>query len=231
MIVVIPAAGASERFGLAGYPMPKPCLPLPGDGTLIERVIVSIPPSKGDRLYVVVQAKFAHALSAPLLTAKLGRPHLDMVLTDRLTDGPLASVLAATRHLRGRDELLVHYCDCFLEGGELAEFVADMRRGNWEAGAVAFASADERFGRTPYGRWAVGGVFWFREAHQFLKHAKRVAHAGAGVPDVVWSYMQYDVKRYAPYVASHYVDLGVPKDYESYVVSAPLPSAFREVAR
>lgn len=221
MIVVIPAGGNGQRFTDAGYSQPKPCLPMEDNQPLLCRVIDSIPSlSEFDKVVIVARESLAGAIRTAIATYGDTPKNLHYVWEQETAQrGPLLGVLRAKQFYKHGEEVLVNYCDCFLDAGDCVNFIAAMRVSRREAGAVVFSSNDARFSRDPDGHYAVGGIFWFKDGRDFFKRAKRMAQPGAGVPDVVWSYTQMSIERYGLFRSKHYVDVGVPMDYEMYLAS------------
>lgn len=219
MIIIIPAGGNGQRFAEAGYPMPKPCLPMEDGQPLLCRVIDSIPSlSDYDKVVIVARESLAPQIRTAIATYGEQPKNLHYVWEqENAPRGPLLGVLRAKQFYKHGEEVLISYCDCFLDGGDCVNFIAAMRVSRREAGAVVFDSSDRRFSRDPDSRYAVGGLFWFKDGQDFFKRAKRLARPEVGVPDVVWSYTQMGVNRYGLFRSHHYVDVGVPVDYEAYL--------------
>jgi NDP-sugar pyrophosphorylase family protein len=203
-------AGSGRRFAAVGYAQPKALLPMPDGRPLISWVIDHLPRFN---LFTIGLRAEQRTLTNGIITARIraGTSGGRLLWIDAPTGGPLGTVLTARRYLAGREELLISYCDCFLAEGGADAFVEAARDGEHDAVGVVFESEDSRFGRTPDGQWAVGGIFWFREARTFVQKAHRVSAPAAGVPDVLWQ-CNYGL---APRL--HYVDLGIPKDYEAFL--------------
>ena len=217
-LTVIPCAGKGERFLLAGYPQPKPLLPMADGRTLLEWVI-----DYGQAAHLVTVAMEADekALSTAVRAANAWRPLTwsPIWLTER-PNGPLDSVMAAKRLFRD-EELIINYCDCFLYSG-FGVFVQEMRNTpERQAGLVGFENYAERFTDVPsVPRFKAGGIFWFRKARDFVKHAQRLDLGDeVGIPQVVYHY-----PRWAVYNGTHgYRDLGVPEDYQRFMAEGARP--------
>ena len=199
--------------------MPKPCLPMEDGQPLLCRVLDSIPHFGAlDKVIIVARLSLATPIREAIATYGEQPQNLHYVWEQEDGQrGPLLGVLRAKQFYKHGEEVLINYCDCFLDNGDCANFVTAMRVSKREAGAVVFESSDLRYSRDPDAHYAVGGLYWFRDGQEFYKRAKRLAQPGIGVPDVVWSYTQMDVNRYGLFRSRHYVDVGVPGDYEKYL--------------
>jgi len=204
MMSLILAAGNGTRF--AGYPYPKPLLPMPDGRPLIAWVHERLPfgPS-----VVVVREQDADAVRPWVPTAAL-------VVLHRATDGPLASAFAAREWLHG--DLLVVYCDVLLD---CAAFVRIARASTAPHACVTFTSHDPRYGYWDGGRVvekeaisdrAVSGAFYFRDAYAFTRRAANAPHT-AGIPSLL------DAETFC-YYTDDVIDVGAPADYDVFMGAA-----------
>lgn len=212
MLTLIPLAGKSARFRMAGYAQPKALLPMPDGATLLERILDSLAPTT---LITVAMRDDQRALSAVVHRVALFEEFKwKAIWLDTRPAGPLESVLQARKWLRSDEELLISYCDCFLGRG--AGYFAQHLRAvpERQAGIVGVLSQDERLSQMPATALRAGGIFWFRHAHDFLGRAKALPGADSvGVPDVV-----YRFNRWTAYDGTgDYVDLGIPQDYQRFM--------------
>jgi hypothetical protein len=212
VIVLIPLAGKSARFRMAGYAQPKWQLPMPDGTPLLERILDSLAP---ERLITVAMREDQRALSNILQRVRLFEEFdWRAVWLDRRPAGPLDSVLQAKRWLKTPDELLISYCDCFIGHGA-SHFANHLRQvAGRQAGIVGLLSQDERLTRLPATAMRAGGIFWFRHAHEFVAQARKLPVSDLfGVPDVV-----YRFQRWTAYDGTgDYIDLGTPEDYKRFM--------------
>jgi hypothetical protein len=219
MIAIIPLAGKSERFAKAGYEQPKWALPLPDGHLLLQEVIESINPKD----IIVISAKENRENLHSAMgwwnfkenkTIETWTP----IIVSHPTSGPLETILRAKEYLKTTDELLINYCDCFAANG-LSDFIAAMRSSGEDAGVYCFRSNNPRFQYDPSGEYALGGIFWFRHADEFLRRARKMEMR----PDLSPAHIAFTYRGvagldgYRLYVdTKNYVDLGTPDDYEQY---------------
>jgi NDP-sugar pyrophosphorylase family protein len=210
LIAIIPLAGKSERFAKAGYEQPKWALPVRDDKPMIWEVMQSAITSKAT--IVVLR------IDDDLLLHELWGTGFIPVHIDSLTSGPLETILRAKEYLKTTDELLINYCDCFAANG-LSDFLTAMRSSGEDAGVYCFRSNNPRFQYDPTGQYALGGIFWFRHADEFLRRARKMEVR----PDLSPAHIAFTYRGvagldgYRLYVdTKNYVDLGTPEDYERY---------------
>lgn len=212
MVTLIPLAGKSSRFRMAGYAQPKTLLLMPDGSTMLERILDSLAPTT---LITVAMREDQRALAAVIQRIALFEEFKwKAVWLDTRPASPLESVLQARKWLRSDDELLISYCDCFLGHGA-GYFVQHLRTvPERQAGIVGVLSQDERLTAMPATALRAGGLFWFRHAHEFVARAKLLPISDTvGVPDVV-----YRFNRWTAYDGTgDYVDLGTPEAYQRFL--------------
>jgi len=216
LITLVVAAGEGRRFRDAGYDTPKPLLPMPDGRPMIAWLLDALAPTK---LVFVGRREDEPTLQPVLFEWLKGGPSLPgltrglhTIWLPNTPSGPLASALEACNALRGHFELVVAYCDVIPRLG-VGPFLVSCQHANADAAALCFDSDDPRFGRTPDGKRAVSGLFWFRDAHEFIRRAKGFPLTDEiGIPAVVWATAHVEVV----WPISEIYDLGTPSDYESF---------------
>lgn len=214
MITIIPLAGASQRFRSAGYTQHKALLPMPDGDSLLDYVINSIMPD--DLITVALRSDMKELSRAIRQSNKEGKWRA--IWLDTPTHGPLDTVLKASKWLHNTEELLINYCDCFMQSSAWP-FIEHMRVSDKPAGMVGFESTNDRF--TYYGPLAEGGIFYFKNASKFLQytHSFYSPYKDVGIPSVVRQSRDFTVWN----GSREYVDLGVPADYEMYMKQQDAP--------
>lgn len=200
MLTIILAAGNGQRFADAGYPMPKPLLPMPDGRPLIAWVRERLPNQQA-----IVARRADQALLAPHIA------DMAQFWVDRVTDGPLMSARAARAAIDLRAELLISYCDTFVPDGAAA-FIAAARASDAPTAMITFQSTDPRYGywtgervieKQVVSPWAVSGLFYFRQGATFVQHLD----SGHDIPELM------DAATYCYH--TNVVDVGTPADYEA----------------
>lgn len=214
MIAIIPLAGRSERFTDAGYTVPKWALPLRDGRSMLATVVQSL--GGFSELTLITRREYDAAV-ASCLSESDSKWYVKN--NDMPTTGPMETILCAKDYLKTSDELLISYCDCFASNG-LADFLAAMRSSSADAGVYCFRSNNPRFQYDPTGEYALGGIFWFRHADEFLRRSRKFPIR----PDLSPAHVAFSYKGigsldgYKLYLdTAHYVDVGTPEDYERYI--------------
>lgn len=111
--IVLPMAGHGSRFAQAGYPMPKPLIPI-GARTMIELVVENLRPRQPHRFIFVCQQ--AHLDHYPL------REHLEraapgcvVLPVQRVTMGAACTVLLARAWIDREAPLMIANCDQYVD--------------------------------------------------------------------------------------------------------------------
>lgn len=216
MICIIPAAGQSSRFVAKGYEE-KPLLPMNDGRTMIQWVYDSLPQrGRCVEVFILVPRKGAVTDYVYRTYAHTGGVYVECV--DQ-ADGPLATISNLYAEISARDdELWINYVDTFLwpyANAHLHKIPGDV-----STCMITFESENPRYGRTPNGSHACGGMAYFRKASEFVEHAMKCKHGqegygGQGIPQVVFSYERWHNLNL---VLDHdLIDLGVPEAYELFL--------------
>lgn len=212
MLAIIPIAGKSSRFKAAGYSAPKWTLPLKDERSMLRTAM--------DGYEAAMTILVAEAENKDFIPGAVGIDKTNWFTHEihTSTSGPMETVLRAKSFLKTNDELLINFSDCFSANG-LSDFLETLRTSNCDAGVFCFRSDDMRFQRDPTGDYALGGIYWFRHANDFLKRAREFQpHPNLSPARVAFTYRWGQLARWNLYVdTKNYVDLGTPEDYETYI--------------
>jgi NDP-sugar pyrophosphorylase family protein len=184
--IVVPMAGRGSRF-VGSEQMPKPLIEVVPGRRMIDYVIDYLTIPEPHRFIFVVQEEHAQRFGLGAVFAQRTRDHR-MVTTRAITRGPADSVLLAAAHIDNGDDLLVAYCDMFLDidvgaylgrcrasraDGALLLYQSD---GTMESYAVADAAG--RVSRTAEKERicdeATAGLYYFREGRRFVAASRRL---------------------------------------------------------
>jgi GTP:adenosylcobinamide-phosphate guanylyltransferase len=220
MLTVILAAGKSQRFRDAGCVTPKPLLPMPDGKPLINNQLDILKPetvrfvgSNDDKAFLINQiyrivfnypgmAEFYHHWIKPC-------------------PSPLASMWEVRRFIDVDEPLLVTYCDIlFYEHIQMIDFAMENELCSV---CVAFESSDERFQRTPDGKYALSGIFYFargRDLAHGMRNMKRNT-PDKGIHDVMVKLGNQGY--FVLHEDYNLVDLGTPQAYKNYCAELGFP--------
>jgi molybdopterin-guanine dinucleotide biosynthesis protein A len=216
VITVIPLAGNSERFVKSGYLTPKPFLSLPDGRTIIETIVGTLDKNV-DKIVTVAKADHKSMLHDSLESY----PKWTFAAwTHSNTMGPLDSILYAEKFINYKEELLINFCDCWLpddNGDQIAEFIESMHKRKLQAGVVCFPSNDPRFQRDPANKFAMSGIFWFKDGSRFVREALQYRdNPNVGPGHLAFMFHHWMISECGAFVTNNYVDLGIPESYEMY---------------
>lgn len=184
--IVVPMAGLGTRFGDTEQRLPKPLINvLPGQ-SMIDFVIdyLRLP----EEYYFVFVALREHDEQYHFRDhIKQRGIRFDLALVDRVTRGPAATTLAAKNFVRPDDELLVAYCDLFLDM-DVMEVIRHWRARNADGGVFVYPSSTifesyaaidvnglvsrtaEKEVISPH---ATAGLYYFKRSHDYFDAVER----------------------------------------------------------
>lgn len=208
MITVIPLAGRSQRFKDAGYKGHKALLTMPDGRPMLAHILDSTKPQ-----YLVTAVNLQdEEVMGELLAREADQRNIGqtMVVLDKQTRGPLDTILQASNKLENGGELLINYCDCWLDN--IHYFLRRARMGH-DAAVATFESNDKRYQYGNYNQ-AIGGIIWFKDGRAFLNKARELPlNDQTGAPQVAYALDNVGEIN----VTGMYTDLGTPEDYEAYL--------------
>jgi dTDP-glucose pyrophosphorylase len=185
--IVIPMAGRGSRMAVSVPDRPKPLVHvLPGQ-PMIAFVTHYLTLPQPHRFLFVCRDEHVEALGLESLFASLARNFL-IVTTREVTQGPACTVLLTRKHIDNDQELLIAYCDDYLDI-RTDDILARWRAADADAGVLlfpsrhprnAYATADKsgRILRVAekerISRLAVAGFYYFRRGGDFVSGAERM---------------------------------------------------------
>lgn len=231
MIILVLVGGNSQRFLDAGYTTPKCLLPMPDYGTMLDWVMQALP-LENNRVVFAARTELFSALEDGIYKSyrilQKARS-IEMVWGMDKARGPLYGVLDAREELAHDEPVLVTYCDTIMM------FPVSHALSYWhtlhaESGAITFSSQDARYGywdgkrvveKQVVGKWAVSGLFYFRNAREMVKRADslvnmRVAAITEPVAYGMVHLLNEQSKMY-PVLPSQILDLGTPEAYRQFM--------------
>jgi hypothetical protein len=133
--------------------------------------------------------------------------------------GILDTLMEARRLIDNNQELIVNYPNCYLPNDQMVEFIHEMRKLDRWAGAVCFPSKSPLFLREPSNKFAMAGLFYFKQGKTFVRMVKGyradkqidVGHIALAVRG--W----LDISKSSAYVTDDIVYLKTPQMLEAYL--------------
>jgi NDP-sugar pyrophosphorylase family protein len=138
--IVVPMAGHGSRLAALGDGLPKPLIEVSPGRRMIEFVIDALTLEEPHRFIFVCLAEHDRRFGIGALLCDLA-PGAEIVLANGVTTGPAETVLLARPLIDNDDELLVSYCDSFLEI-DMAFHLAAIRKRGVDGGLFVYPSRD-----------------------------------------------------------------------------------------
>lgn len=241
--IVIPMAGAGSRFAQAGYPDPKPLIPVHGV-PMIKLVIDNLTPKISHRFIFVAQRAHVEAYD---LTERLEQwaPGSVTVQIDGLTEGAAVTVLKAREYIDNDDALMIANSDQWVDVdidaylaslGDADGLIMTMRDDNAKWSYLDF---DERgeivrvVEKEVVSEFATVGIYNFAHGRDFVAAAETMIAEDARVNGEFYVAPVYDycirngarvVHHDLGEVSTVMFGLGIPQDLEYFLT---LPQSHR----
>jgi len=195
MIVLIPMAGEGARFKEAGYPEPKPLIPIAGQ-PMILKALEALP--KGDKyIFVCLKEHIENYAIDKIIKEKY--PNSEFISIDAITEGQASTCLLAKNFINNEEELLIAACDNAmtwnssqfdkLRADHTIDAIAWTFRNNatvkknptaygWVKidanGKIENISCKIPISNTPQNDHAIVGTFWFKKGSDFVQAAEQM---------------------------------------------------------
>ena len=185
--IVIPMAGYGARFSTSGYEIPKPLLEVSPGVYMIDWVIRYLTVKEPHQFIFVCREDHVSSFDLHRFFAQRVK-NFKIVTTKRVTRGPACTALLARPYIQDRQELLVAYCDDYLDIHIPSE-LKKWRSRRADGGALIFPSSSpslsyamcNRSGevlrtaeKKVISRWATAGLYYFREGKIFVRCAQKM---------------------------------------------------------
>jgi len=229
--IVIPMAGNGSRFTKAGYPDPKPLIPVRGR-PMISWVVdnLAVP---GARFVFVIRADYPESCKDHL---RLIAPGCSILVVDKVTEGAACTVLLAKHLINNDTPLMIANSDQFIEfdatefvhsflesgtDGTISTFDGE-RNPKWSYAAVKDGFVSEVREKDPFSDHATTGVYAWKRGSDFVRFAEQMISKNIRVNNEF-----YTVPVYNEAIASGLKitisdcakmwGLGVPEDLETFL--------------
>lgn len=202
MNILIPMAGAGQRFQDAGYTISKPAIPTYDrrTGRLLPMVVcatLDLPGVRADGCNVIYVERNFHRENGTEEKIQECFPKAKFIVTNQLTEGQACTCMLAKDLINNQEELLIAGCDNgmvinqnrFLARKQEADVVVFTYRNNdsvlrnpnaygWmkvdEQENIIGTSIKKAISNTPQKDHAVVATFWFRSGAQFVQATEKM---------------------------------------------------------
>ena len=231
MNVLIPMAGAGNRFQEMGYTFPKPLIEVSGK-PMIQLVVDNLN-IDARHIFIVQNAHYQqYALKALL---NLISPGCEIVLVDSVTEGAACTTLLAKEFIDNDDPLLIANSDQFIEWDSNG-FMYSMVGDNVDGGILTFEATHPKWSfaklgpdgfvsevaeKTPISNRATVGVYYWTKGSDYVKYAEQMIEKdirtnGEFYVCPVYNEAIGDGKKIKTYDIDRMWGLGTPEDLDEY---------------
>lgn len=202
MNILIPMAGAGQRFADSGYKIHKPALPTiyRNDGKEYPMVVCAVKDlpgilSQGSNV-IFIDRDF-HKTDGIENKIQAHYPKAQFITVDQLTEGQACTCLLAKEKINNDEELLIAGCDNgmaadfeqFYQLTKRCDALVFTYRNNWsvmanpdaygwvkadENGAITDLSIKKAISENPVADHAIVATFWFRKGSMFVEAAEKM---------------------------------------------------------
>ena len=180
--VLIPMAGAGERFAAAGYTFPKPLIEVHGK-PMIQVVIENL--NIDANFIYLVQRKHLEKYQIEYLL-NLITPNCQIVLVDGLTEGAACTTLLAKKYIDNNESLLIANSDQFIQWDSSKALYYFMSSES-DGGLLTFNSTHPKWSfvrldedglvkevaeKKPISDIATTGIYFWKKGSDYVKYAE-----------------------------------------------------------
>jgi len=231
--ILIPMAGAGQRFREAGYSDPKPLIEIRDHKTMIEVVLDTLPPC--DEYIFVCQEQHVEDYHLDEILNHATNHRCTIVTTDGVTDGAARTALLAEEYINDDIPLLIANSDQYLTfnkynfdilttqtNADGIVFVFNAIDSKWSFVRVVDNQIMEVAEKKPISNDATCGWYWFRHGHDFVWAAHRMIQqdirtSGEFYIAPVYNELIRAGKVILPYYVTDMAGLGTPEDLEAFL--------------
>ena len=229
--ILVPMAGAGERFRRAGYEPIKPLIPV-GNRFMLDVAVKSL--GVNGRHIFIARKQDAEQYPLACIT-NLISPGNRLVLSDGPTEGAVSTTLLAADLIDNDHELMIVNSDQYIEW-DAAQFFRYARGGGWAGVTLTFRDTDPKggFGRkegervvevaekNPISDIANVGIYWWRRGSDYVRCAKEMVARNTRVNNEFYVAPVYnEAIRHGMKIGSFDVKsmhgLGTPEDLQRFL--------------
>ncbi len=240
--LIIPMAGAGQRFRDAGYTAPKPFIRLSSGSTMIEEVVQNLTSSRLKSITLITQKAFLTDEYVQILkkieySIKLMGREFNLFTVDSLTEGPACTALIAKDIIDSDNPCYIVNSDQLVldVGSALHSSIEFFNSRQADGGIPCFLNDHPKWSYAKYqgGRvvevaekkvisnLATIGWYYFKSGKTFVELVNRMMKDNLRVNNEfyiapAYNYMIHDGGLVLPYLVNNMVGLGTPEDLELY---------------
>ena len=187
MNIVIPMAGRGSRLTMERYGKPKPLIEVMPGKSMIELVIDYLSLPDEHQFIFICLSEHVRDFDLERFFGSKTKKHR-IVRTNMITSGPASSVMLAKPWIDNQDELLVAYCDDYLEL-DMSRYLFYSRAGKADGMIVTYPSTDPMCSyavlsgegkvlriaeKEIISPLATAGLYYFKEGREFVCAAEQM---------------------------------------------------------
>lgn len=231
MNIVIPMAGAGNRFKLAGYKDPKPLIKIK-DNYMIQLVVKNL---NFDGRFIFIIQKEHEAQFGIISKLKELTPNCEFILLNKITNGAACTVLLAKEYIDNNEPLIIANSDQYIDT-DFRDFV-NVNRNLISGNILTYESDDPNcsFVKTEesgtvievaekkvISNIATVGVYYWSKGSDFVKYAKQMIYKNIKTNNEFYVAPVYneaiaDGKKITIYNTKNIYNIGTPELLEHFI--------------
>ena len=186
MKVIMPMAGRGSRFNGSGYERPKPLIEVLGR-PMFSLAIDSLKNIEFEKIIIISLQEHEENFGVKKLAGKYAPANSELILLPQVTEGQLATVLAAKNFIEGNEDILIVSSDTIVVSNMMEDIknkknnclglisVADMPGDRWsfaktdQTGKVIEVTEKIRISDN-----ASTGLYYFSNGRDFVRKAEKM---------------------------------------------------------
>jgi len=231
MNILIPMAGAGNRFASRGYTFPKPLIEIYGK-PMIQFVVENIN-IKANYIFIVQKEHYQKYNLNYLLP--LIAPKCNIVQVDGLTEGAACTTLLAKKFVDNDKPLLIANSDQYVEWSS-SDFLYKMQNQKVDASILTFESTHPKWSyvkvenglvtevaeKKPISNIATVGIYYWKQGRDYVKYAEQMISKNIRVNNEfyvcpVFNEAVQDNKKISIFNIEKMWGIGTPEDLEIFL--------------
>jgi dTDP-glucose pyrophosphorylase len=184
MNVIIPMAGAGNRFASQGYTLPKPLIDVKGKPMI--QIVVENLNLKANYTFIVQKQHYEkYNLNRILSSIADG---CNIIQIDGITEGAACTTLSAKKYIDNDDSLIISNSDQFIEW-DSNKVIELFQNSDCDAGILTFPSSNPKCSyaklgkdeyvievaeKNPISEHATVGVYYWKKGSDYVKYAEQM---------------------------------------------------------
>lgn len=230
--ILIPMAGAGQRFKNEGFKLPKPLIDVNGK-PMIQRVIENLN-IDANYVFVVQKEHYENFNLGTMLSLMV--PNCKIIQTEGLTEGAACTTLLAKEYINNDDHLLIANSDQWVDW-DSCDFMYNMIANELDGGILSFRDSNPKWSfakidnsgyvtqvaeKNPISDISTVGIYYFNRGKEYVSCAEEMIERKLKVFNEYYVCPVYNImiernKKIKTFDCKKMYGLGTPEDYQYFI--------------